>query len=127
MISFDANKQISKISKPGSSSDIFQTQTEQTTHSIDKNTKINFATVRNPDAKIWAWTGLSLYEDDKLKQGPRRIQVLWNDLNEWIDDAFIMTYLCYIATISSSHVVVVDSLQIKQYPQGFSLNSSGDI
>ena len=34
-----------------------------------------------------------------------------------------MTYLCYIVTISSPHAVVVDSLQIKQYPQGFSQGS----
>lgn len=80
---------------PSASTAIIKTSSSQATiapnptQPFDAKTVINFATQRNVEATIWKWTGLSLYEDDRHKHGPRRIQVLWNDLNEWIDDAFI--------------------------------------
>lgn len=56
------------------------------------------------------WVGINLFENDAEKSGPRRIETLWSNLDQYLDDGFIAVYLCYIASISKQRVVFVDPL-----------------
>ena len=66
---------------------------------------------------------MALYEDDSRQIGPRRIETLYRDLSLYLDDSFMTAYLCYIATISKPHVVIVDPLATSADPQQFSQRS----
>ncbi|KAL3081392.1 hypothetical protein niasHT_039357 [Heterodera trifolii] len=70
--------------------------------------QINFATTRNLACKIWKWGATALYECDARRSGPRFIETCWNDLAQFLNDAFIVEYLAYLASISQRKVVVVD-------------------
>ncbi|KAL3073722.1 hypothetical protein niasHT_039249 [Heterodera trifolii] len=77
--------------------------------------QINFATTRNLACKIWKWAVIGLYErDGETSQGPRSgprfIETCWNDLAQFLNDAFIVGYLAYLASISQRKVVIVDPL-----------------
>ena len=86
---------------------------------FNKMQTLNFATDRNINAKIWQVAQLGLYQRDstfgqvgydQIDKGARYIEIYWNKLNEWLNDAFIFSYLCYIAKKATRKTVVVDTL-----------------
>ncbi|HEX4851795.1 MAG TPA: hypothetical protein VFV08_13345, partial [Puia sp.] len=86
----------------------------------DENLSIDFATTRNMRANIWRRAQIPLYQRDATTntktgeitpgQGQRFIEILWNKPTEWLNDAMVYAYLCYLATKASRKTVVVDSL-----------------
>ncbi|KAL3076488.1 hypothetical protein niasHS_011809 [Heterodera schachtii] len=75
--------------------------------------QINFATSRNMACKIRRFAGVGLYERDGEtaqgpRSGPRFIETCWNDLTQFLNDAFVVEYLAYLASISQRKVLVVD-------------------
>ncbi|KAL3076651.1 hypothetical protein niasHS_011728 [Heterodera schachtii] len=75
--------------------------------------QITFATTRNFACKIRRWADVGLYERDGEtaqgpRSGPRFIETCWNDLTQFLNDAFVGEYLAYLASISQRKVVVVD-------------------
>ncbi|KAL3106634.1 hypothetical protein niasHT_012494 [Heterodera trifolii] len=75
--------------------------------------QINFATTRNMACKIRRFAGVGLYERDGEtaqgpRSGPRFIETCWNDLTQFLNDAFVVEYLAYLASISQRKVLVVD-------------------
>ncbi|KAL3091973.1 hypothetical protein niasHS_005923 [Heterodera schachtii] len=75
--------------------------------------QITFATTRNFACKIRRWADVALYERDGEtaqgpRSGPRFIETCWNDLTQFLNDAFVGEYLAYLASISQRKVVVVD-------------------
>ncbi|KAL3081390.1 hypothetical protein niasHT_039355 [Heterodera trifolii] len=75
--------------------------------------QINFATTRNMACKIRRFADVGLYERDGEtaqgpRSGPRFIETCWNDLTQFLNDAFVVEYLAYLASISQRKVLVVD-------------------
>ncbi|KAL3098310.1 hypothetical protein niasHS_000043 [Heterodera schachtii] len=62
--------------------------------------QINFATWRNMACKIRRFADVGLYERDGEtaqgpRSGPRFIETCWNDLTQFLNDAFVVEYLAY--------------------------------
>ncbi|KAL3098302.1 hypothetical protein niasHS_000035 [Heterodera schachtii] len=79
---------------------------------------INFATSRNMACKIRRFADVGLYERDGEtaqgpRSGPRFIETCWNDLTQFLNDAFVVEYLAYLASISQRKVVVVDPVVLQ--------------
>jgi hypothetical protein len=103
------------IDEPESSSQPTQIGQEQPqSQGIDfENVQIEFATTRNSNATIWRAAALPLYQRDGQsipELGPRFIETLWNNPDEWLNDAMIHAFLCYIAKQSARQTAVVDSI-----------------
>ncbi|KAL3092059.1 hypothetical protein niasHS_004222 [Heterodera schachtii] len=79
---------------------------------------INFATSRNMACKIRRFADVGLYERDGEtaqgpRSGPRFIETCWNDLTQFLNDAFVVEYLAYLASISQRKVLVVDPVVLQ--------------
>jgi hypothetical protein len=82
--------------------------------------RIDFATAKNPNCQIWRSVDLPLFVNEGDRAGDvasrsiRRLELQFNNLNEWLNDTMLVAYLYVLAKASTQHVVIVDPLVTRE-------------